>query len=163
VTFAIRTKEGSKDKRARIRDTGDSAGNGSSATRAATKSALKDGIKRFRALEKLLMRGDVAAGEIDERLLRDLRAAVNRVRNTAWGVQQYIGQKQAGQDPASLLTILAGERVRTTYSLCQAISSDLKKPEIAFQAGSLVELQDAIRKLEADVATALKGFRFEKH
>jgi hypothetical protein len=129
-------------------------GNHSTPPRAATQRSFKDAIKRFRAVEKLLRSAD-----IDERVLRDLRDAVNRVRNTAWGVQQYVGQKEVGQDPASLLTILAGERVRTVFNLCQAISADLKREDIEFQAGSLVALQEAIQKLGAEVAAALKEQR----
>jgi hypothetical protein len=151
VTSAARKRRNSREKHPRIRDAG---GNGESTSKAATRSSLKDAIKRFRALEKLLLSGD-----IDDRILRDLRAALNRVRNTAWGVQQYVGQKEVGQDPATLLTILAGERVRCAYSLCQAISSDLKRPEIDFQAGNLVELQDVVHTLGADVSAALKGNR----
>jgi tetrahydromethanopterin S-methyltransferase subunit G len=127
------------------------SGNHSSPSRAATQRSFKDAIKRFRAIEKLLRSGD-----IDERVLRDLRDAVNRVRNTAWGVQQYVGQKEIGQDPGSLLTILAGERVRTVYNLCQAISADLKREDIDFQAGSLVALQEAIQKLGTEVGTVLR-------
>jgi len=150
VRSPARATENPREKRLRVRD----VSNGPSNTKADTRSSLKDAIKRFRNLEKLLL-----TGEIDEHLLRDLRAAVNRVRNTAWGVQQYIGQKEVGQDPATLLTILAGERVRTAYSLCQAVSSDLKKPEISFQPGSLLQLQEALRKLEADVGAALGASR----
>jgi hypothetical protein len=119
--------------------------------RAVTQHTFKDAIKRFRAIEKLLRSAD-----IDERVLCDLRDAVNRVRNTAWGVQQYVGQKEVGQDPGSLLTILAGERVRTVYNMCQAISADLKREDIDFQAGSLVALQEAMQKLSAEVGTALR-------
>jgi hypothetical protein len=150
VRSLVRATEDPGEKRSRARD----VSNGTSITKAATRSSLKDAIKRFRSLEKLLL-----AGEIDERLLRDLRTAVNRVRNTAWGVQQYIGQKEVGQDPETLLTILAGERIRTAYSLCQAVSSDLKKPEISFQPGSLLQLQEALRKLETDVSAALSASR----
>jgi len=154
----MRAKENSRDKpkekHSRSRHTD---GNGAG-PKAATRHSLKDAIKRFRSLEKLLLTGDV-----DDHVLRDLRAALNRVRNTAWGVRQYIGQKELGQDPASLLTILAGERIRTTYSLCQAIGADLRKPEIDFQPGSLVQLQEALHKLSADVGAALKAAQADKH
>ena len=124
------------------------------ASRAVIRRSLKDAIKQFRNLQKLVLSGD-----IDERLLRDFRAALNRVRNTAWGVQQYIGQQEVGHDPASILTILAGERVRAAYGLCKAISSDLKREDINFQAGSLVELHEVVQKLGSDVGAALQELR----
>ena len=124
------------------------------ASKAVIRRSLKDAIKQFRNLQRLLLSGD-----IDERLLRDFRAALNRVRNTAWGVQQYIGQKDVGQDPASLLTILAGERVRAAYGLCKAISSDLKRPDITFQAGSLVQLQEVVQKLGSEINALMQEQR----
>jgi len=106
-------------------------------------------------MEKLLL----SAGEVDDRLLCDFRAAVNRVRTTAWGVQQYVSRKDAGQDATNVLTILSGERVRVTYSLCCTLSSDLKRTDITFQAGSLVELQEAVEKLGEDVGVALQRMK----
>jgi len=106
-------------------------------------------------MEKLLL----SAGEVDDGLLCDFRAAVNRVRTTAWGVQQYVSRKDAGQDATNVLNILTGERIRVVYSLCCTISADLKRTDIAFQAGTLVELQDAAQKLSADVGTALKKMK----
>jgi hypothetical protein len=116
---------------------------------------MKDAIKRFRSMENLLL----SAGTIDDRLLCDFRAAVNRVRNTAWGVQQYVSRKEAGQDPAMVLKIIAGDRVRAAYSLCQTISADLKRPDLNFQAGSLVALQEAAQKLDAEVGIALQNMK----
>jgi hypothetical protein len=106
-------------------------------------------------MEKLLL----SAGEVDDRLLCDFRAAVNRVRTTAWGVQQYICRTEEGQDATNVLTILNGERIRVVYSLCSTISADLKRTDIAFQAGSLVALQEAVEKLSADVGIALKEMK----
>lgn len=136
-------------KERRLRDPGS---NGDSAPKTVIRRSLRDAIKRFRAIEKLLL----SAEDIDDRLLCDFRTAVNRVRTTAWGVQQYVGRKETGQDPATVLTILTGERVRVAYSLCRTLSAELKRSDMAFQAGSLAELQEAAQKLGADVGLALK-------
>jgi hypothetical protein len=117
--------------------------------------SLSDAIKRFRSMENLLLSG----GDIDERLLCDFRAAVNRVRNTAWGVQQYVSRKEVGQDTANVMKFIAGDRVRAAYSLCQTISADLKRSDLDFQAGSLVALQEAAQKLSADVGVALRDMK----
>lgn len=120
-----------------------------SASKAVPKSssALEAATRQLQTLQNLLLSGD-----IDDRLLRDFRDALNRVRNTAWAVQQYVGQKAVGQDPANVLTILAGERIRAAHQLCRAISSDLKRPDIDFQTGSLVELHEVVQKLNADIS-----------
>lgn len=110
-------------------------------------SAMEAATRQLRTLQNLLLSGD-----IDDRLLRDFRDALNRVRNTAWAVQQYVDQKAVGQDPANVLTILAGERIRAAHQLCRAISSDLRRPDIDFQTGSLVELHEVVQKLNADIS-----------
>jgi hypothetical protein len=42
---------------------------------------------------------------------------------------------------------LVGERIRVTYQLCQAISGDLNRTDIEFQAGSLVQLSEVTKAL----------------
>jgi hypothetical protein len=139
-------------KRTRTRNV---EGRALSTPKTALKRSMKDAIKRFRSMENLLL----SAGGIDDHLLCDFRAAVNRVRNTAWGVQQYVSRREAGQDPAMVLKIIAGDRVRAAYSLCQTISDDLRRTDLEFQAGSLVALQEAAKKLGADVGIALQNMK----
>jgi len=55
--------------------------------------------------------------------------------------------KETEQDSGSVLSLLVGERVRVTYQLCQAISDDLKRTDIDFQAGSLVQLHEATKAI----------------
>jgi hypothetical protein len=47
----------------------------------------------------------------------------------------------------SVLSDLDGERIRATNQICQAISHDLKRTDIEFQAGSLVQLYDVTKAL----------------
>jgi hypothetical protein len=51
------------------------------------------------------------------------------------------------KDWSSVLTFLAVERVRATYQLCQAISDDLKRTDIAVPAGSLIQLFEGMSAL----------------
>jgi hypothetical protein len=46
-----------------------------------------------------------------------------------------------------VLCVLAGERVRVAYQLCQAIESDLKNTDIQFQTGQLIQLYSAASAL----------------
>jgi len=145
-------KENLTQKSSRLRD---ARGRKNANPKTAIRRSLKDSIRRFHAMEKML----ISTEEVDEQLLCDFRTAVNRVRTTAWGVQQYVTRKEAGQDATNVLTILSGERVRVTYSLCCTLSSDLQRTDIAFQAGSLAELQEAVQKLGEDVSVALQRMR----
>jgi hypothetical protein len=103
---------------------------------------LKKGISELQGLERLLLSSD-----IDADVLADLRDGLNRVRNTAWVAQQYIVRKENDQDSASVLSLLAGERIRAAYQLCEALADDLKRTDIQFQRGSLVQLHEATKSL----------------
>ena len=83
----------------------------------------------------------------DPDVLADLRDALDRVRNAAWAVQQYVVRKESDQDSNSVLSFLAGERIRVAYQLCQALSDDLTKTNIEFQRGGLVQLHEVTKAL----------------
>lgn len=104
---------------------------------------LQKAIAELRGLKKLLVAGE----GLDPRILTDFREALNRIRNTAWSAQQYIALKATDQDSGSVLSILAGERVRAAYQLCQAIQADLKTSEVRFQTGHLIQLHAAAKAL----------------
>lgn len=103
---------------------------------------LKSAVEELRRVDRLLLGGD-----LDPRILSDFRDALNRVRNTAWSAQQYLTLKGTQQDSHSVLSLLAGERIRAMYQLCQALLSDLDSPDVRFQPGHLVQLQSAIKNL----------------
>jgi len=105
-------------------------------------SHLEKGISELQGIYEVLVSGD-----LDPRVLTDFRDALNRVRTAAWAAQQYIVRKEIDQDSNSVLSFLAGERIRAVYQLCQAIGDDLKRTDIKFQAGSLVQLHDATQTL----------------
>jgi hypothetical protein len=124
---------------------------GASAARMATqpnsgepnvRSHLEKGIGELLGLHELLL-----TNEVDPDVLTEFRDALNRVRNTAWAAQQYIVRKETDQDSTSVLSLLAGERVRTAYQLCEALTEDLRKADIEFQRGSLFQLYEITKTL----------------
>jgi hypothetical protein len=105
-------------------------------------SRLEKGISELQGLHELLHSGD-----LDPRVLADFRDALNRVRTAAWAAQQYVSRKETDQDSGSVLSFLVGEKIRATYHLCQGLSDDLKRTDIKFQAGSLVQLHEVTKAL----------------
>jgi hypothetical protein len=103
---------------------------------------LENGISELQGLHKLLLSSDV-----DPDVLADFRGALNRVRNTAWAAQQYVVRKESDQGSTRVRSLLAGERIRAAYQLCQALTDDLKGTDIEFQRGSLVQLYEATKTL----------------
>ena len=113
---------------------------------------LQHVTNELREIHELLTSSEAA----DPRILTDFRDALNRVRNTAWAVEQYANSKVSETDPKAVLSVLAGERVRVTFQLCKLVQSDLSNVEIKFQIGQLMQLREAIQELELKLETALK-------
>jgi hypothetical protein len=112
---------------------------------------LAKAIPELRRLQNLLLAGE----KLDARILTDFRDALNHVRNTAWSAHQYIASQTTDQDSASVLAVLAGERVRVAYQLCQAIQADLKSGDIKFQPGQLIQLSSAAKSLLEQMGEAI--------
>jgi len=112
---------------------------------------LAKAIPELRRLQKLLLSGE----NLDPRLLTDFRDALNHVRNTAWSAHQYIAFQNTDQDSANVLSVVAGERVRVAYQLCQAIQADLKSSDIKFQTGQLIQLSLAAKALIEQLGEAV--------
>jgi hypothetical protein len=105
-------------------------------------SRLESAISELQGLHELLLSGD-----LDPRVLANFRDALNRVRTAAWAAQQYVTRKEIDQDSNSVLSFLVGERIRVAYNLCQGVKDDLKRTDIKFQAGSLVQLHEVTKTL----------------
>ena len=119
-----------------------------------TSHRLKAAIAELGGIQSLLV-----AGELDPRILADFRDAVNRIRNTAWAAYQYTESKITGDDSRSIISIVAGERIRAAYQLCQAIQDDLDTADVHLQAGQLIQLHAATKSLTdklSDVVRELK-------
>jgi hypothetical protein len=108
---------------------------------------LEKAIKQLTNIQEVLVSNE----GLDERILTDFRDALNRVRNVAWSAQQFASLKAMEQDPGSLLSILAGERIRVVFQLLQLVKLDLVNQEIKFQPGQLMQLQEALRGLSSEV------------
>jgi hypothetical protein len=116
----------------------------------AVPSRLEQAISELQGLNELLLSGD-----LDPHILRDFRDALNRVRTAAWAAHQYVARKETDQGSISVLSLLVGARIRTTYQLCQAISEDLKRTDIEIQAGSLVQLYEVMSILTEQLRGAV--------
>ncbi len=112
---------------------------------------LQNVTSELRQIQNLLK----AEQEVDPRVLTDFREAVNRVRNTAWALEQYVNSKTTETDPKPVLTLLAGERVRVAYQFCNLVQDDLANPDVQLQKGPLSRLRDAVQQLAGRLAAVL--------
>lgn len=114
---------------------------------------LESAIEELQRLHEVLLSGDV-----DARILTDFRDALNRVRNTAWAAQQYVTRKETNLDSCSVLSLLAGERIRAVYHLSRAIGADLARTDIDLQAGTLIQLYEVTSQLKGQLEEAIRKF-----
>lgn len=98
------------------------------------------------------LQGLLASEDVDSRLLTDFRDALNRTRNTAWGVQQYSSCRSMEADSTTLMQVLAVERIRVSYQLGQALLQDLQAKDLKLQPGQLVELYKVMKNLTSRLA-----------
>lgn len=117
---------------------------------ASISTRLQKVTDELRRIQDLLM----MEKDVDPSILTDFRDAVNRVRNTAWAVEQYANSKHTETDPQTVLSVLAGERIRVAYQLCKLIQSDLANQDIQFQKGQLLQFRDASQELERQLKQA---------
>ncbi len=122
-------------------------------TGASVSVRLENVTDELRQIHELL----ASESDVDSRILTDFRDAVNRVRNTAWAVEQFANSKQMETDPQTVLTVLAGERIRVAYQLCRLIQGDLANPDIQFQKGQLLQFRDAALELENQLNALVDG------
>jgi hypothetical protein len=108
----------------------------------------------LRLLEALL----TAGVQFDPRILSEFRETMNRVRTTAWAMQQYIETTANDRDPKKVLTLLAGERVRAAFQMCEAIRADLKNDQVEFKKGQLLELNEVVQELAKELQKVVSEF-----
>ncbi len=109
--------------------------------------------EELREIHEALLSG----ADLDGRILTDFRDAMNRVRNTAWVMQQYGESKATDKDPNKVLSMLAAERLRACYQLSKVLRADLQNEDIRFQKGQLLELHEATRQLLQTLDRMVKG------
>ena len=121
------------------------------ATDSSISTRLQGVTEELRRIHDLL----TAEEAVDSSILTDFRDAVNRVRNTAWAVEQYANSQSTESDPQPVVALLAGERIRVAYQLCKLIQGDLSNPQIRPQKAQLVQFREVLSILQQQIDSAL--------
>jgi hypothetical protein len=94
----------------------------------------------------------IKSGNIDPRVLREFRDAVDYVRKTAWAVQEWQERQTQQRDTATVLPLLVTERVRRATQLCAAIAIDLNEHEVTSETVGIKKLLRAAEELSRGLA-----------
>jgi hypothetical protein len=103
-------------------------------------------------LEKALQHED-----IDARLLKEYRDAVDYIRTAASTVRQLRECQLRGLDDSELHSVLTSERIRRTISLCSEVIADLDAGDMNHEIKGLDELYRTIEQLNSRLRRAFKA------
>ncbi len=104
--------------------------------------------------------------DIDFRVLRELREAVEYLRKTASAVRQWQDLQLGGGDPYSVLPVVTDVRLRRAVQLFDELAADLDAREVTDATEGIDDVALAVDRLYqrlADRAATLKGNRVEVH
>jgi hypothetical protein len=103
-------------------------------------------------LEKALQYGD-----IDLRLLKEYRDAVDYIQTAAGTVQQLRECQLRGLDDGELLSVLAAERIRRTTNFCLEVITDLDAGRVRNESKGVDELYRALEHLHDRLRRVVKA------
>jgi hypothetical protein len=113
---------------------------------------LKKAAAELRELDEA-----IKSGNIDPRVLREFRDAVDYVCKTAWAVQEWQERQFQKRDTATVLPLLTAERVRRTTQLSDAILSDLNTHEATAETPGINELYRSVERLREHLGEFFKS------
>jgi hypothetical protein len=96
------------------------------------------------------------SGNLDPRILREFRDAVDYVRKTAWAAEEWQERQLQQRDPHTVLPLITAERIRRATQLSDAISADLAAHEVSSETTGMAELFRALGRLHQNLADLFK-------
>ncbi len=87
------------------------------------------------------------SGNIDPRILREFRDAVDYVRKTAWAAEEWQERQLQRRDPHTVLPLITAERIRRATQLNDSISADLAAHEVRSETAGMHEFFQAVERV----------------
>jgi len=97
------------------------------------------------------------SGNLDPRILREFRDAVDYVRKTAWAAEEWQERQLRKRDPHTILALITSERIRRATQLSNAISADLAAQEVTSETSGLEEFFQAVDGVHQRLADLFKN------
>jgi len=88
----------------------------------------------------------IKSSELDPRVLHDFREAMDHVRLTSWGAQQWLSQRQQGIADTAM-SLLTAERIRRSAQLNYELGDDLTKHVGEYDRPQLEKLYSVVERL----------------
>ena len=107
---------------------------------------VKKTIVELESLEKALQRE-----EMDLRLVKEYRDAVDLIRKAAQTLEQLREHQFREIDNSDLLSTLAADRIRRTISLCRDVAADLDTARVKSPSQDIEELHRALEHVQGQL------------
>jgi len=98
----------------------------------------------------------VQSGDLDPRVLGELRNAIDHIRYTALAVQDWYGAQEHSGDPYAVLSTLAALRVRRAAQLAKDLTLDLENVDVSVETQGMGDLHDAVNDLHRQLQRLFK-------
>jgi hypothetical protein len=98
----------------------------------------------------------VRSGDLDARVLGELRNAIDHIRYTALAVQDWYGAQEHSGDPYAVLSTVAALRVRRAAQLARDLTLDLQNVDVTLETAGLGDLHDAVDGLHRQLQRLFK-------
>ncbi len=102
------------------------------------------------------LENSVKSGDLDPRVLSELRNAIEHIRYTALAVQDWYGAQERSGDPYAVLATVAALRVRRAVQLAKDLTLDLENVDVSLETEGLAELHDAVDGLHRSLQRLFK-------
>jgi hypothetical protein len=113
--------------------------------------SLENRLKKSTA-ELLELEQALISGDMDARVLRDFRDAVDYVRKAAWAVAEWQARHAKSRDTSTVLPLLMFERIRRATQLCNALAIDMQSGIVTSDSQGTGELSEAVDNLRSLLA-----------
>ncbi|HKV61394.1 MAG TPA: hypothetical protein VJO16_05740 [Candidatus Acidoferrum sp.] len=98
-----------------------------------------------------------SGNNLDPRILREFRDAVDYVRKTAWAAEEWQERQLERRDPHTVLPLITAERIRRATQLSESISDDFAAHEVSSETPGMAELFRALQRLHQNLADVFRN------
>jgi hypothetical protein len=84
-------------------------------------------------------------------LLQDFRQVIDNTRITAWTVIELLNARERQQDPETVLSFVAAERLRRSNQMLKELCADINGEDVTWRTNGITSLFETVKLLEVQL------------